>query len=40
MNCGADKLTALKVVQLTSGSHGLAKSDQPKLNPPFVCVLL
>lgn len=40
MSCGADKLTALKVVQLTSGSHGLAKSDQPKLNPPFVCVLL
>lgn len=40
MSCGADKLTALKVVQLTSGSHGLAKTDQHKLNPPFVCVLL
>lgn len=40
MSCGADKLTALKVVQLTSGSHGLAKTDQPKINPPFVCVLL
>lgn len=38
MNCGADKLTALKVVQLTSGSHGLAKTDQPKLN--CVCFTL